>query len=43
MSIVRMKKLRVIAMADEECGVSISSDVVNNSQTVQELYNHIFA
>ncbi len=35
--------LSVIAMADEECGVSISSDVVNNSQTVQELYNHIFA
>lgn len=35
--------LSVIAMADEECGVSITSDVVNNAQTVEDLYNLICA
>ena len=34
--------LSVIAMVDEECGKSINSDIIKNSQTIEELYNHIF-
>ena len=35
--------LSVIAMVDEECNVSISSDVIKDSETIEELYNKIYA
>lgn len=35
--------LSVIAMIDEEAGISLKSDVFKNSTTLEELYNQIFA
>ena len=35
--------LSIIAMVDEECGISLNSDVFKKSTTLEELYNQIFA
>ena len=35
--------LSVIAMADEECNVSINSEAIMESETIEDLYNKIFA
>lgn len=34
--------LTIIAMVDEECKKSISSDVIRNSETIEDLYNKIY-
>lgn len=35
--------LSVIAMVDEECNVSISSDAIKESDTIEDLYHKIFS
>lgn len=35
--------LSIIAMVDEECNVSINSEAIKESVTVEDLYNKIYA
>lgn len=33
--------LSIIAMVDEECGVSIASDTFKNAKTIQDLFDQV--
>ncbi len=35
--------LSIIAMVDEECNVSINSEAIKESVTIEDLYNKIYA